>query len=152
MLPHVIKSGDGNTHEESVLNPNVTAVVTHNSSTVIDPSDATPLTVPPNTRETIIPIFEDPNPMTHTNTTHSATNNSQKRSKFVKPQADDVLCNERIDITECNAIKRIIHALEYYKLYHMTLLSDEASVIPLYEYISSLRNYDISMLMEDWYR
>eukprot|EP01083_Nonionella_stella_P110329 322755_1 len=156
MIPHTKKSGDDNTdhnHEESTLNPIATAA-TPNSSSVIDPPNcnATASTTSTNTQETTTPILEDPNPITHTNTTHSATNNTQQRSKFVKPQADDVLCNEQIDITKCNAIKRIIHALEHYKLYHMTLLSDEASVIPLYEYISSLRNYDISMLMEDWYR
>eukprot|EP01083_Nonionella_stella_P208093 755436_1 len=156
MIPHTKKSGDDNTdhnHEESTLNPIATAA-TPNSSSVIDPPNcnATASTTSTNTQETTTPILEDPNPITHINTTHSATNNTQQRSKFVKPQADDVLCNEQIDITKCNAIKRIIHALEHYKLYHMTLLSDEASVIPLYEYISSLRNYDISMLMEDWYR
>eukprot|EP01083_Nonionella_stella_P116915 347844_1 len=73
-------------------------------------------------------------------------------SQFVEPQSDDMLCNDRKDITKCNAIKRIIHALEYYKMHHMTLLNDETSVIPLYEYISSFKNYGISMLMEDWYR
>eukprot|EP01083_Nonionella_stella_P025952 71453_1 len=73
-------------------------------------------------------------------------------SQFVEPQSDDVLCNDTINIAKCNTIKRIIHALEYYKMHHMTLEKDEASVIPLYEYISSFKNYDISMLMEDWYR
>eukprot|EP01083_Nonionella_stella_P291492 991842_1 len=73
-------------------------------------------------------------------------------SQFVEPQSDDMLCNDRKDITKCNAIKRIIHALEYYKMHHMKLLNDETSVIPLYEYISSFKNYGISMLMEDWYR
>eukprot|EP01083_Nonionella_stella_P025951 71452_1 len=71
-------------------------------------------------------------------------------SEFVEPRSDDVLCNDKIDITECNAIKRIIHVLEFYQMYHMNLLEDEASVIPLYEHISSLKNYNISMLMEDW--
>eukprot|EP01083_Nonionella_stella_P172233 590372_1 len=97
-------------------------------------------------------IVEESNPITLTNRTHFTANNTQKCSKFVKPQPADLLCDDRIDITKCNAIKRIIHALEYYKTYHMTLQSNEASVIPLYEYISSLKNYDISMLMEDWYR
>eukprot|EP01083_Nonionella_stella_P237298 832582_1 len=134
MLAHAKKPGDDNTdhnHEESVLNPITTVATqkTEKSSTVIDLSNATPLTTSTNTRATTTPIHEDPNPITQTNTPHSPTNNAPKRSEFVKPQPDDILCNEQIDITKCNAIKRIIHALEYYKMYHM-VSTDLSYVLP----------------------
>eukprot|EP01084_Bolivina_argentea_P196813 337373_1 len=58
---------------------------------------------------------------------------------FVPPQPDDdIKCNN--DIAKCNSFRRIIYLLQYYT-------KNQASI---YEYISSLENYNISILMNDW--
>eukprot|EP01083_Nonionella_stella_P270838 917363_1 len=74
------------------------------------------------------------------------------KQKEVKPLAQslDFSCDDHI--ANCEAIKRIVRVLEFYKSHQTTLLNNEESVIPLFEHISSVKNYGISMFMEDWYQ
>eukprot|EP01084_Bolivina_argentea_P304144 525189_1 len=82
---------------------------------------------------------------------HNQTKEINLISNFVEVRDDDYLCNG--DITKCNAIKRVIHLLEYYKTYQIKLMENEVSVFPMYEYItSSLKNYSVGMFLEDWHQ
>eukprot|EP01083_Nonionella_stella_P070942 190156_1 len=72
-------------------------------------------------------------------------------SEFVKPQPVGLLNSCDDNVANCNAIKNIIHLLEFYKRHQTTLLNNEESVIPLFEHISSLKNYGIAIFMDDWY-
>eukprot|EP01084_Bolivina_argentea_P054343 99694_1 len=56
------------------------------------------------------------------------------------------------DITKCNSIQRITYLLQYYDEFqesnnHVTI----EQTAPLYEYISSMKNYSVPWFMEDWY-
>eukprot|EP01083_Nonionella_stella_P291491 991838_1 len=73
-----------------------------------------------------------------------------QKQMAVKPQSVGLSCGA--DITRCEAIKRIVYLLEFYKSHQRTLLHHEESVIPLFEHLSSLKNYGMSMFMEDWYQ
>eukprot|EP01084_Bolivina_argentea_P154905 270004_1 len=81
---------------------------------------------------------------------HIKTKQINLTSSFIEPRDDDYMCNG--DITNCNAIKRIMHLLEYYKSYQTALVKNDAKIIPIYEYISSLKKYNISIFMEDWFQ
>eukprot|EP01084_Bolivina_argentea_P137616 242365_1 len=77
--------------------------------------------------------------------------NKKKIYDFIQPRTDDYIqCDG--DISKCNAVQRVIHLLQYQKNNESTLRNDlavETSFI--YEYISSLNKYTVSIFMEDWY-
>eukprot|EP01084_Bolivina_argentea_P083743 151610_1 len=63
-------------------------------------------------------------------------------SEFVAPQPDDyILCKN--EFSKCNALQRIVHLLKIHKT---------MNELNIYDYISTLKNYDVSILMEDWYQ
>eukprot|EP01084_Bolivina_argentea_P165420 287386_1 len=69
---------------------------------------------------------------------------------FIQHHVNDYIkCEE--DITGCNAVKRIIHLLEFYDQNQKTLKYTNNDIVLLYEYISSLTEYAMSTFMEDWY-
>eukprot|EP01084_Bolivina_argentea_P312078 540272_1 len=75
----------------------------------------------------------------------------KKHSDFIQPQNSDYTdCVG--DITKCNAVQRIIHLLKHYEQSQTMLKSnDHHNIVLLYEYITSLSEYTMSTLMEDWY-
>eukprot|EP01084_Bolivina_argentea_P127397 225323_1 len=74
-------------------------------------------------------------------------------SIFIAPQASDYVDCKSTDHkgTDCAILKRIIFLLKYYdKQQKLKNYSTTSSAI--YEYISSLPNYDVPAFMEDWYQ
>eukprot|EP01084_Bolivina_argentea_P085533 154598_1 len=64
---------------------------------------------------------------------------------FTALTADDYITCEG-DIENCNAMKRVFHLLEYYKI-----IQKDYNICPIYEHLESLKDYGISDVMEDWY-
>eukprot|EP01084_Bolivina_argentea_P208878 355948_1 len=71
--------------------------------------------------------------------------NKTPRTGFIIPKSDDYICSE---ITNCNTIKRIVHLCNHFK---SALTDNKTNILPIYEYISSLSNYNVAQFMEDWY-
>eukprot|EP01084_Bolivina_argentea_P083738 151603_1 len=64
--------------------------------------------------------------------------------EFVEPhESDYISCKSKHRIEECNVILRILHLLEYYQRHHNG---------EWYEYLTSFKNYNIGIFMEDWYQ
>eukprot|EP01084_Bolivina_argentea_P225002 380342_1 len=65
--------------------------------------------------------------------------------EFVQPDTSDYMdCqSDNHDLSNCNAIKRILHVLIHYHQYGKNAI---------YEHLSSLPKYDMSIFMEDWYQ
>eukprot|EP01084_Bolivina_argentea_P105678 189254_1 len=64
---------------------------------------------------------------------------------FVIPQVDDYeSCDE---ISTCKPMQRIIHLSNHFQ----SLQNNYMDGTPIYEYISSLIEYDVATFMEDWY-
>eukprot|EP01084_Bolivina_argentea_P225578 381171_1 len=76
----------------------------------------------------------------------------EQQAKFPSPEISDYIeCqNEDHDISSCNVVQRIIHLLTVYQQYHLQLTS--SSTTSIYEYLLSLKKYDVSRFMEDWYQ
>eukprot|EP01084_Bolivina_argentea_P302836 522789_1 len=76
-------------------------------------------------------------------------NNTPMRHKtnFVEYHIEDYIqCSG--DISECKAMQRIIHLLDYQR---STLPDCNQDKNPLYEYIVSFNHYSVAAFMEDWY-
>eukprot|EP01084_Bolivina_argentea_P083742 151608_1 len=70
------------------------------------------------------------------------------QAEFVKANNSDYIdCqNKQINdhrIEDCKVMKRIAHLLKYYQ---------QNPHVDMYEYLSSLKNYDVPTFMEDWYQ
>eukprot|EP01084_Bolivina_argentea_P010226 19038_1 len=70
--------------------------------------------------------------------------------EYIQPRDDDYI-NCIGDIATCNVIRRVIHLLKYHKNMHTGSSNNEENVFQLYEYIVSLPNYAVPIVMEDWY-
>eukprot|EP01084_Bolivina_argentea_P248551 415786_1 len=71
---------------------------------------------------------------------------------FIDPKVDDYdFCNETI--TNCSALKRILHLLKYYKSIQVKkMLNDNDTTVHIYEYMKRVTNkYEISNVMDDWH-
>eukprot|EP01084_Bolivina_argentea_P051520 94778_1 len=71
-------------------------------------------------------------------------------SNFIELKDDDFVCEG--DIRQCNVIKRIIHIMEFYVAFKKIMSENATLVIPLYEFIETLKHYHITQFMEDWYQ
>eukprot|EP01084_Bolivina_argentea_P085228 154033_1 len=102
------------------------------------------------TGNTLIPLEISTNNTKH-NTTHTCDHSNFTTVDFTEyKESDYINCNGNHHvISECVVMKRILQLLRYYG-YQRAL--KEKSTIPIYEYLSSLKHYDIHTLMEDWYQ
>eukprot|EP01084_Bolivina_argentea_P316135 547913_1 len=73
------------------------------------------------------------------------SDHEMKVQSFVKPRIADYL-NDNHTIENCNVIKRVLHLLSYYQRIK------QHENINIYEYLTSLQNYDISTFLEDWHQ
>eukprot|EP01084_Bolivina_argentea_P077126 139829_1 len=71
-----------------------------------------------------------------------------KIDDFMKPLVDDYMNCEHRDITNCHAIKRILHLLVYYDKLQK---KDNEMPVSIHEYLLKFTNYTVSLVMEDWY-
>eukprot|EP01084_Bolivina_argentea_P020369 37868_1 len=64
---------------------------------------------------------------------------------FVQPlQSDYIDCQDsEHEATNCNVMKRIVFVLRHYHQHPND---------PIYEYLSSLKNYNVSTFLEDWHQ
>eukprot|EP01084_Bolivina_argentea_P127396 225322_1 len=95
---------------------------------------------------------------THQNLLPSVTHKGKKIAassiEFIIPrESDDVDCKSKDhNATDCNTMKRIIFLLKYYEQQQQALKNNSINSMPIYDYVSSLENYDVPTLMDDWYR
>eukprot|EP01084_Bolivina_argentea_P179935 310887_1 len=70
--------------------------------------------------------------------------------EFVEPLVSDYQCCKDGDheAQNCNVLRRILHLLTFCQQHQM----DKRTHTQIYEYISSLKNYDVPTFMEDWYQ
>eukprot|EP01084_Bolivina_argentea_P317603 550682_1 len=67
---------------------------------------------------------------------------------FMNPLVDDYMDCQEQDIINCNAIKRILHLLQYYN----TIQKNKVEICDLmHQHLLQFTNYNISLVMEDWY-
>eukprot|EP01084_Bolivina_argentea_P159457 277713_1 len=73
---------------------------------------------------------------------------------FIEPKSSDYIAcgQEEHTIERCNVTNRIIHMLYFYTQQQITLTSQSLNIVPVYEYLSALPNYDVSIFMEDWHK
>eukprot|EP01084_Bolivina_argentea_P103270 185004_1 len=68
---------------------------------------------------------------------------------YMKPLVDDYMNCEHRDITNCRAIKRILHLLRHYDKSQTG--DKEETRFSMHEYLLQFTYYTISLVMEDWY-
>eukprot|EP01084_Bolivina_argentea_P091701 165054_1 len=73
--------------------------------------------------------------------------NHCNRIDFIPPRESDYIdCqnNKTHNLKDCNLVKRIMHLL--------TFRQQHQKNAQIYEYLSSMKNYDVATFMEDWYQ
>eukprot|EP01084_Bolivina_argentea_P057852 105664_1 len=87
---------------------------------------------------------------------HSPLSSTQQHKTFVIEfiewkSSDYIDCqNNDHEVIHCPVIKRILTLLKYY--HQQRTLKNDPMNIDIYQYLLSLKNYDIPRFMEDWYQ